>query len=95
VLNDIVGAVNASAEADGEARSARRIASVIGRMITAGDLQVGARLPTVRELSRRLGVSPTTVSEAWRSLAAVGAIEPAGRRGTFVRAPSGPASPRR
>lgn len=95
MLNDIVGAVEASAEADGEGRSARRIASVIGRMITAGQLQVGARLPTVRELSRRLGVSPTTVSEAWRSLAAVGAIEPAGRRGTFVRAPSGPASPRR
>lgn len=95
MLNDIVGAVTASAEADGEARSARRIASVIGRMITAGELEVGTRLPTVRELSRRLGVSPTTVSEAWRSLAAVGAIEPAGRRGTFVRAPSGPASPRR
>jgi DNA-binding transcriptional MocR family regulator len=95
VLNDIVGAVAAAAGSDGDGRSARRIASVIGRMITAGELPVGARLPTVRELSRRLGVSPTTVSEAWRSLAAVGAIEAAGRRGTFVRAPTGPGGPRR
>ena len=55
----------------------------------------GARLPTVRELSRRLGVSPTTVSEAWRRLADVGAIETRGRNGTFVRHPTGPGGPRR
>ena len=59
-------------------------------MITAGELPVGTRLPTVRELSRRLGVSPTTVSEAWRRLADVGAIEARGRNGTFVRQPTGP-----
>ena len=47
-------------------------------MITDGSIPVGSRLPTVRELSRRLGVSPTTVSEAWRSLADVGAIEARG-----------------
>ena len=64
-------------------------------MITAGSIPVGARLPTVRELSRRLGVSPTTVSEAWRSLADVGAIEARGRNGTFVRPPTGPGGPRR
>ena len=59
-------------------------------MITSGELPVGTRLPTVRELSRRLGVSPTTVSEAWRSLADVGAIEARGRNGTYVRPPTGP-----
>ena len=64
-------------------------------MITAGSLPVGTRLPTVRELSRRLGVSPTTVSEAWRSLADVGAIEARGRNGTYVRPPTGPGGPRR
>ena len=78
-----------------EGRTARRIAAAIGRMITAGTLDVGDRLPTVRELSRRLGVSPTTVSEAWRSLANVGAIETRGRNGTFVRQPTGPGGPRR
>ena len=49
----------------------------------------------MRELSRRLGVSPTTVSEAWRRLADVGAIETRGRNGTFVRHPTGPGGPRR
>ena len=82
------------AELDGD-RSARQIAGVIGRLITSGALAVGTRLPTVRELSRRLGVSPTTVSEAWRSLADVGAIDARGRNGTYVRSPTGPGGPRR
>jgi DNA-binding transcriptional MocR family regulator len=94
LLNDIVIEITA-AGVDGDGRSARRIASVIGRMITAGELPVGTRLPTVRELSRRLGVSPTTVSEAWRCLADVGAIEARGRNGTYVRPPTGPGGPRR
>jgi DNA-binding transcriptional MocR family regulator len=75
--------------------TARGIAAAVGRMITAGDLRVGERLPTVRELATALGVSPTTVSEAWQSLASVGAIDSRGRQGTFVRRPTGPASPRR
>jgi DNA-binding transcriptional MocR family regulator len=78
-----------------DGRSARRIAATIGRLVSAGALEVGTRLPTVRELSRRLGVSPTTVSEAWRRLADVGAIETRGRNGTFVRRPTGPGGPRR
>ncbi len=82
------------AELDGD-RSARRIAGVIGRLITSGALPVGTRLPTVRQLSGRLGVSPTTVSEAWRSLADVGAIDARGRNGTYVRPPTGPGGPRR
>ncbi|MDO9174946.1 MAG: GntR family transcriptional regulator, partial [Actinomycetota bacterium] len=56
-------------------RSARGIAGGVGRLISAGQLAVGTRLPTVRELSKELGVSPTTVSEAWQTLAAVGAID--------------------
>jgi DNA-binding transcriptional MocR family regulator len=35
------------------------------------------------------------VSEAWRSLADVGAIEARGRNGTFVRPPTGPGGPHR
>lgn len=79
----------------GDDRSARGIAAVIGRTISSGELADGIRLPTVRELARRLGVSPTTVSDAWRSLADVGAIEPRGRNGTYVRRPTGPGLPRR
>lgn len=68
-----------------ETRNAQGIAAGIGRLITSGDLPVGTRLPTVRALAQELDVSPTTVSEAWRTLTAVGAIEPRGRNGTFVR----------
>src|SRR5690349_19411274 len=68
-------------------RSARGIAAAVGRLVTAGDLPVGARLPTVRDVARELGVSPTTVSEAWRSLSRAGAIQTRGRSGSFVAAP--------
>ena len=66
VLSDLVTAI--------DDRSARGIASAIGRLVSSGSLPVDARLPTVRELSRALGVSPTTVSEAWQTLAAIGAM---------------------
>ncbi|MEV4347556.1 aminotransferase class I/II-fold pyridoxal phosphate-dependent enzyme [Actinoplanes sp. NPDC049596] len=67
-------------------RSARGIAAAISRLITAGTLPAGARLPTVRDVARSLGVSPTTVSEAWRSLTRVGVLQTRGRSGTFVAA---------
>lgn len=76
-------------------RSAKGIAAAIARLISGGALTVDTRLPTVREVAQRLGVSPTTVSEAWRTLGAVGAIEARGRLGTFVRQPTGPGEPRR
>lgn len=75
--------------------SAKAIAAVIGRMITAGDLPEHTKLPTVRRLSRALGVSPTTVSEAWRGLAAAGAIETRGRNGTYVQKSARSRGPRR
>ena len=68
-------------------RSARGIAAAVSRLVTAGELPVGARLPTVRDVARELGVSPTTVSEAWRSLSRAGAIQTRGRSGSFVAAP--------
>src|SRR5262245_26391183 len=71
-------------------RSARGIAAAVSRLVTAGTLPAGARLPTVRDVARELGISPTTVSEAWRSLARAGAIQTRGRSGTFVAGPSLP-----
>ena len=67
-----------------EDRSARGIAAAVSRLVTTGKLAAGTRLPTVREVARELGVSPTTVSEAWRSLTRAGAIQTRGRSGTFV-----------
>jgi DNA-binding transcriptional MocR family regulator len=71
-------------------RSARGIAAAVSRLVTAGTLPAGSRLPTVRDVARELGISPTTVSEAWRSLARAGAIQTRGRSGTFVAGPSLP-----
>ncbi|HRW39086.1 MAG: aminotransferase class I/II-fold pyridoxal phosphate-dependent enzyme [Acidimicrobiales bacterium] len=87
VTADLVAAI--------ETPNAAGIAAAIGRLISAGDLPVGTRLPTVRELARALEVSPTTVSEAWRTLASVGAIEARGRNGTYVRQVPGPGTAQR
>src|SRR3954466_1884855 len=81
LLSVIAGAV--------EDRSARGIAAAVGRLVSAGELPAGSRLPTVRDVARELGVSPTTVSEAWRSLTRAGAIRTRGRSGSFVTAPAG------
>jgi DNA-binding transcriptional MocR family regulator len=67
-------------------RSARGIAAAVSRLVTAGRLPGGTRLPTVRDVARELGVSPTTVSEAWQSLLRAGAIQTRVRSGTFVAA---------
>ena len=64
--------------------SARGIAAAVGRLISDGSCPTGTRLPTVREVSRRLGLSPTTVSDAWQRLARFGLVEGRGRLGTFV-----------
>lgn len=66
-------------------RSPQGIASVIARLVTAGELGPGDRLPTVRDLAADLMVSPATVSAAWQALARSGMIVSRGRAGTFVR----------
>ncbi len=66
-------------------RSPKGIAAAVHRLIRAGRLKTGDRLPTVRDLAKELGISPATVSEAWQALGAVGAIRARGRAGTFVR----------
>ncbi|APE38243.1 transcriptional regulator [Nocardia mangyaensis] len=65
-------------------RTAAGIAAAVGRRIRSGALAPGTRLPTVRAVARDLRVSPATVSQAWRALAATGAIVARGRAGTFV-----------
>jgi DNA-binding transcriptional MocR family regulator len=77
VLREIAAAV--------EDLSARGIAAAISRLVSGGRLDVGVRLPTVRALANRLQVSPTTVSQAWQSLARAGIVGTRGRSGTYVR----------
>ncbi len=76
-------------------RTPNGIAQAIGRLISTGELVVGQKLPTVREVARQFGVSPTTISDAWRILQRHGAIDTEGRRGTFVRGARRGAAPGR
>jgi DNA-binding transcriptional MocR family regulator len=66
-------------------RSAAGIARAVARLASSGQSVPGERLPTVRGFADRIGVSPATVGEAWRTLAAHGIVETQGRRGTFLK----------
>ncbi|RXT52588.1 GntR family transcriptional regulator [Bosea sp. Tri-44] len=65
-------------------RTARGLALDLSQMIRSGVLPVGTRLPTVRELAFRLGVSPGTVSEAWSELKRQKIVSGRGRGGAWV-----------
>ncbi len=67
-----------------EDRSPRGIAAAVARLVHAGSLRPGDRLPTVRALAAQLQVSPATVGSAWQALAAVGLVHSRGRAGTQV-----------
>ena len=64
------------------------IAAQLEAEVLAGDLEPGTKLPSVRELAQRLGVSRPLVREALRSLVERGLVEISPGRGAFVRAAS-------
>src|SRR5262245_41743336 len=61
-----------------------QLAQDIQRRIRSGALPAGARLPTVRELARQLGVTRLTIHSAYSELQAGGWVEATVGRGTFV-----------
>jgi DNA-binding transcriptional MocR family regulator len=61
------------------------IADQIAQAIGRGELTVGARLPTQRELALRLGLSTQTVSQAYAEAERRGLVTGEIGRGTFVR----------
>jgi DNA-binding transcriptional MocR family regulator len=68
-----------------KSRSAKGVAQEVARLISDGSLAPGTRLPTIRVLATELGLSATTVAQAWKTLADWGLIEPRGKLGTRVR----------
>ena len=64
--------------------SAVEIAESVESGVREGAIRPGAQLPTVRGLAEALGVSPTTVAAAYRSLRQRGLVVAAGRRGSAV-----------
>lgn len=58
--------------------------------VSGGTMPPGTRLPPVRDLAWRVGVTPGTVARVYRSLTDEGLLEAAVGRGTFVAPPRVP-----
>jgi DNA-binding FadR family transcriptional regulator len=58
--------------------------SKLKELISSGEFNAGARLPTERELTQRFGVSRSSLREAVRALTLVGVLEPRVGDGTYV-----------
>lgn len=56
----------------------------VARMVAAGTLAPGARLPTIRQLAADLGLAKGTVAKAYELLETDSVIETRGRKGSFV-----------
>ena len=56
----------------------------VARLVMTGDLAVGSRLPSIRQLAGDLGLAPGTVARAYRELEAAGVVATRVGRGTTV-----------
>ncbi|MCQ4161830.1 aminotransferase class I/II-fold pyridoxal phosphate-dependent enzyme [Roseomonas sp. GC11] len=73
----------------------RGIARASCDLIRSGALPVGARLPSVRDLAREMGVSPATISAAWAELRRLNLVAGRGRNGMHVCGHGGAPHPAR
>ncbi|GAB3184056.1 aminotransferase-like domain-containing protein [Hydrogenophaga aquatica] len=62
-----------------------QLAEELAESIRAGTLRAGDRLPSVRDLRRQRGVSPSTIFQAYAHLESQGLVEARPRSGHFVR----------
>jgi DNA-binding transcriptional regulator YhcF (GntR family) len=68
-----------------------QIRTQVATMAATSVLPVGLRLPTIRQLSKDLGLAGGTVARAYRELEADGVIATRGRHGSFVAEMNGKA----
>jgi GntR family transcriptional regulator len=76
--------VQIAVEPDNGVAPWRQVRDQIAALIGSGQLPVGAKLPTIRQLARDLGLAAGTVARAYRELEAAGALQTARRQGTVV-----------
>ncbi len=62
-----------------------QIREQITRMVAAGTLRSGTRLPTIRQLSNDLGLAKGTIERAYELLESDAVVQTRGRLGTFVQ----------
>ena len=62
-----------------------QIREQITRMVAAGTLRSGTRLPTIRQLSNDLGPAKGTIERAYELLESDAVVQTRGRLGTFVQ----------
>ena len=63
----------------------QQIETQIQSALAAGKLEPGDKLPSVRELSERLSVSPNTIAKAYKNLDIMGLVSSRHGIGIFVR----------
>ncbi|WP_436495112.1 GntR family transcriptional regulator [Actinokineospora sp. HUAS TT18] len=64
----------------------RQVRDQLVQLIRDGELPIGSRLPSIRQLARDLGLSAGTVARVYRELETAGALHTARRNGTVVAA---------
>jgi len=64
--------------------SVKGIAVETAALIHSGEIPLGTQLPPVRDLAEKLGVSPATISAAWRQLKQQKVVVGKGRSGIWV-----------
>lgn len=72
-----------------------QLRSQLERLIGSGQLPVGERLPTIRQMAKDLGLASATVSRVYDLLASDGWVVAAGRNGTVVQRAARPTELRR
>jgi GntR family transcriptional regulator len=65
----------------------RQIMEQVRRMVVAGRLGAGEKLPSVRDLALTLGINPLTVGKAYGELERDGVVEMRRGLGVFVLSP--------
>jgi DNA-binding transcriptional regulator YhcF (GntR family) len=63
-----------------------QICEQVVRMVVAGALEPGTRMPTIRQLAHDLQLAKGTVAKAYAQLEEASVLESFGHRGTFIAA---------
>ncbi|HEX2207479.1 MAG TPA: ATP-binding protein [Longimicrobium sp.] len=69
---------------DGEGELVHRLREQVANAVHLGHIEPGDRLPSIRDVSRRFGVTTYAAVHAYEALAAEGLVEKRGRSGMYV-----------